>query len=199
MTVLQSRKDAKELGLKTFYSKHPCPEGHGGERYVSSHICVECGPIRSKKWRESCRENGHIPRLRSSLRKEAQDAGEITYFTGKPCKNGHTSPRYVNSNVCSSCAKERHKEWRDSAYESGKIWTDMGLPAPVRPHPENCEACGRNRGEKRLCLDHDHTTQKFRGWLCNACNRGIGYLGDDLKGIMSAMRYLQKNGNGELH
>jgi hypothetical protein len=41
-------------------------------------------------------------------------------------------------------------------------------------------------------LDHDHVTGKFRGWLCGACNRGIGMLGDNLAGVMRAAAYLQR-------
>ena len=36
-------------------------------------------------------------------RKEAMMAGENTYFTGKPCKNGHMSYRYVQSGTCYDC------------------------------------------------------------------------------------------------
>lgn len=36
-------------------------------------------------------------------RKQAMMAGENTYFTGKPCKNGHMSYRYVQSGTCYDC------------------------------------------------------------------------------------------------
>jgi hypothetical protein len=37
-------------------------------------------------------------------RKEAQAAGLKKYFTGKPCKEGHVSERYVNGG-CIGCEK----------------------------------------------------------------------------------------------
>ena len=46
-------------------------------------------------------------------------------------------------------------------------------------------------------IDHDHTKNKgdndfIRGLLCGKCNKGIGLLGDDLKGLLRAVEYLQK-------
>lgn len=70
-----------------------------------------------------------------------------------------------------------------------------GLPEPVRSEPLVCDCCGRPPKGKHLCLDHDHETGRFRGWLCGACNRAIGQLGDSVRGVMRAVRYLQ---NAEL-
>lgn len=36
-------------------------------------------------------------------KKEAKEAGHTHYFTGKPCKYGHISPRYVSSGQCVFC------------------------------------------------------------------------------------------------
>jgi hypothetical protein len=36
-------------------------------------------------------------------RKDALAAGVGQYFTGKPCKYGHTSPRYTQSGTCTQC------------------------------------------------------------------------------------------------
>jgi hypothetical protein len=44
-----SRKDAKEQGLKVYYTGKPCKNGHFSERYASSTTCVDC----SKAWAKS--------------------------------------------------------------------------------------------------------------------------------------------------
>lgn len=38
-------------------------------------------------------------------REEAAAAGKNTFYTGKPCKNGHIAPRYVTNAGCLMCAK----------------------------------------------------------------------------------------------
>ena len=43
------------------------------------------------------------------------------------------------------------------------------------------------------CCDHDHITEKFRAWLCHDCNRGLGFLGDDLARCQRAVEYLKDN------
>lgn len=55
-----------------------------------------------------------------------------------------------------------------------------------------CEICGQipSAGLSNR-LDHDHQTGKVRGWLCNKCNRGLGFFGDDLVTINRAANYLE--------
>ena len=57
---------------------------------------------------------------------------------------------------------------------------------------DNCECCG-NSSNKSLVVDHCHNTLRFRGWICQTCNHGIGNLGDNLEGIEKALTYLRKH------
>jgi hypothetical protein len=41
-------------------------------------------------------------------------------------------------------------------------------------------------------LDHCHVTGRFRGWLCHACNTGLGELGDDVASVRRALAYLER-------
>lgn len=58
-----------------------------------------------------------------------------------------------------------------------------------------CAICGSGRplGRGRWHIDHDHATGRVRGLLCNNCNRGIGYFGDDPDTIRAAADYLLQN------
>ena len=43
-----------------------------------------------------------------------------------------------------------------------------------------CEICGKT---EKLCVDHDHKTKKFRGLLCQACNRALGWYENNKENI----------------
>ena len=69
-----------------------------------------------------------------------------------------------------------------------------GLPEPAYPCPDACECCGRPAWleTQALALDHDHETGAFRGWICMACNLGLGKLGDNVAGLEKALAYLKR-------
>jgi hypothetical protein len=46
-------------------------------------------------------------------RSEAIKTGNITYITGKSCKNGHFSPRYTSTGVCVECQKNRQQQYME--------------------------------------------------------------------------------------
>jgi hypothetical protein len=88
----------------------------------------------------------------------------------------------------------RHSSYQDGLdtrcrkciYEHRTIRKELKKIAPNRP--KFCECCGKI--PKKWCLDHDHCTDEFRGWICEPCNTGIGRLGDDVEGIVKALNYL---------
>lgn len=84
---------------------------------------------------------------------------------------------------------KRSKEWYHA--NQPKIRARLGLPEPTRPRPEFCELCGGTNGKKALAYDHCHTTNKFRGWLCNSCNLAIGHLGDTRATFAAVFEYLK--------
>jgi hypothetical protein len=146
------------------------------------------------------------------LRAEARKKGLTRYFTGEPCKRGHLAERMCSTKACVACLKLSQKIYRRTPngkkYKARAIkrWRKknpkrvreiarkaQGLPVPTRPEPEHCESCGVSPPEGHvLCLDHDHCSGKFRGWLCKKCNRGIGILGDTLARVEQAAVYLRR-------
>jgi hypothetical protein len=60
-----------------------------------------------------------------------------------------------------------------------------------------CHICGTDKsgikGVRGLLVDHDHSTGKVRGLLCNKCNLGIANFNDSVLDIASALAYLYKH------
>ena len=63
-----------------------------------------------------------------------------------------------------------------------------GVRKNAPPKPERCDCCHK---KTKLELDHIHGSTTFRGWLCRACNSGMGKLGDNLEGLLQAVAYLK--------
>jgi hypothetical protein len=83
------------------------------------------------------------------------------------------------------------EKYRTQAREYAKKWADKKRARlSTRSIPEYCECCGQ---KKKLQFDHDHVTDKFRGWICFGCNTSIGKLGDTLEGVQRAIDYLKKS------
>lgn len=60
----------------------------------------------------------------------------------------------------------------------------------LRISQDGCAGCGSRR---KLVVDHDHRTGKFRGLLCMACNSALGLLRDRRSTLRSLERYLKVN------
>ena len=56
--------------------------------------------------------------------------------------------------------------------------------------PGACEVCG---SKERLCIDHNHDTEKPRGLLCHKCNTALGLLGDDSQRMIKLIQYLERS------
>lgn len=48
-------------------------------------------------------------------------------------------------------------------------------------------------GKQRLCIDHNHTTGKVRGLLCDPCNKMLGHIKDSVETLSNALEYLKKD------
>lgn len=58
----------------------------------------------------------------------------------------------------------------------------------------SCAICGTHQDElnKRLAVDHCHTTGKVRGLLCTLCNTGLGKFKDSVDTLSAAIKYLEE-------
>ena len=99
-------------------------------------------------------------------------------------------------NKCISCYNEESKQ-RSSLHRTN--------PKPDENY--KCPICLSNSGSysdkiydstcqylsNSWCLDHNHKTGEFRGWLCKKCNSALGWFEDDINYLKRAIKYLENN------
>jgi hypothetical protein len=77
--------------------------------------------------------------------------------------------------------------------------TSEDFNAMLTAQRDGCAICGfvplpdGKNAAARLHVDHDHETGKVRALLCNGCNRGMGYLGDNPARLRAAADYIEKH------
>ncbi len=86
--------------------------------------------------------------------------------------------------------RNQRKFWRKHGWAEGEHErAEAALPFVVA-----CECCGTSSpGTRRgWQADHDHATGLFRGFLCNRCNVGAGFIEDE-KFVLQINAYLAKH------
>lgn len=91
---------------------------------------------------------------------------------------------------CKKCLKS--KRTNDFMMKSYNISLDY-YEKILELQNNQCAICHKEQTNKRLAVDHCHSTGKVRGLLCEQCNRILGLLKDNIDIVNSAMTYLIKN------
>jgi hypothetical protein len=98
--------------------------------------------------------------------------------------------RKGHSKSCGCLHIERMKSRTGSSHPR---WTGGRRAAEKKIRAEQrdsfCHICG---DKKKLCWDHNHETGKYRGTLCDRCNRALGLFKDDADILMKATTYLKE-------
>lgn len=84
-------------------------------------------------------------------RQDALEQGLARYFTGKPCKYGHTVERYTNNKTCCECANAAANKVKaknpDKYYETNKAWRQNN---PEKSSLYTKKYVRRNLGKRNL-------------------------------------------------
>lgn len=93
-----------------------------------------------------------------------------------------------------SYGKHHYQHCRECEKSIAKVTREAKKECTI-PKPTHCDMCGRiedieNQKNSRIVFDHDHITGKFRGWICDSCNRGLSNLGDNIEGLQKGIIYL---------
>jgi hypothetical protein len=121
---------------------------------------------------------------------------QATCCDKKHYANGLCSNHYMQQWSRDNPERMAARELRRSARRLG-LDADL-VEAHFREHPGLCDICHRpvteasKRLKHRLTIDHDHKTGAFRGLLCEACNRAIGFMSDDPARLRAAADYLER-------
>lgn len=104
--------------------------------------------------------------------------------------NFRKSGKYFAS-VCNKCTVENYRERH--------LMTKYGITLDyydklLEVQNYCCDICKNvNKSERRLCVDHNHTTGKVRGLLCDTCNTALGKFRDNVDLLNEAIKYLKKH------
>jgi len=110
--------------------------------------------------------------------------------------------KYGRQSFCKSCFQAWQREWRKSPKGKASVsrvarkqnygLSDADYQAMKTAQQGVCAICEKPPTDLQpLSVDHDHENGKLRGLLCNRCNRGLGFLKDDVSLLKRAIVYLK--------
>lgn len=118
-------------------------------------------------------------------------------YEGVPCRRGGHTTRYLNGN-CVTCANDGRlrasRLWRTyglTVEDEEALWASTAGKCPI------CQKAMERSGlmsSSRAVVDHCHASGKVRSIICNGCNRGLGYFGDNPEALEAAASYLRAHG-----
>jgi hypothetical protein len=181
-----------------------------------SYTCEKCGKVSEEKFgsgrfcsRACANSRAHSAetkeRIRQGVNKQTICSCQFCNkeFVTLAAKASHERLCECNPNKLPNPASLRSGKQDRSVvlYGANKVALDITyreLEQYRESHPV-CEICGKAVQEvtkwdskfavKNLCIDHDHTTGKFRGLLCQICNRQLGWYENNREKINN---YLDK-------
>lgn len=118
------------------------------------------------------------------------------------CLRGHFRPLNRLGRICLECNRILDKKYllanpdkmADKSLRHVFGPEAVGIRATMAREQNNmCKICGVPEMElnRRLHLDHDHKTGRFRGLLCKKCNSLLGFVNDNPKILEAAISYLE--------
>ena len=97
------------------------------------------------------------------------------------------------NSYCDPCNITHRKAYHDEVLRFSKygITKEIYLEQ-LEKQGYSCYACDST---DKLCIDHCHDTNEFRGILCHKCNVALGLLEDNTKTLTKLINYLNKEKN----
>lgn len=195
MEIIRAR-EAFDKGLKRYFSGEPCKYGHIAERMISNGSCVDC--LKARRLKNSEKIYERVKEWRKN-NPGARTEEARRYRKKHPDKVKANSKRYREQNIdkvreCDKLAKRRMRSLNPEKEKArlkkfAQRLEEKRLREAGREKPENCEIC--NLKEFRIVFDHCHNSGKFRGWICDRCNRTLGIVKDSSELLIKMSDYLE--------
>lgn len=150
-----SRRDAKNLGLKFYYTGKPCKYGHITERFVSSETCQQCSSERSAH-KHAANRDVNIKRSRDrywgGARDHDREMAKAYYASHRDHYLDYAkSYRENNPDKVREANKSSWQKNREKYIEYNKKW--------AADHPEERRATKNKRRAAKLNNGGSHTAE----------------------------------------
>lgn len=192
-----SRKEAKERGLKHYYTGKPCKRGHIENRFVSARKCVECAKLENKTWIKS-RGDYHRARMRKwheDNLAHTRNYSKVYYQENRDIER-RKSARWREENpekvrAQNKCWYERNrqsalsysKQYRKDNPEKCKIARDLWAERNKERLSQLRRAASFRRRVREAMAEGTHTVDDIKRLLieqrrhCAACNADLNKTG----------------------
>lgn len=129
--------------------------------------------------------------------------GDCNCYEYKICDRCHILKRRTVDFDWNQNDKWGRATYRPSCKECRKSIDGVNMPASEKRRAENtrpsgiwsCPICEKPQMVEMMAskprMDHDHTTGRFRDWICDSCNTGLGRFKDNITVLERAIEYLK--------
>ena len=130
-----------------------------------SSECKQCAEIRIKKWRSE--KLPHRLEYNKKIKEQKRSKSDPRFMVMLKLAGSRVSARNRGHMPCTATIDELEP-----------LFTTK------------CCVCSTECGNK-ICIDHCHTTGKFRGFICNRCNTILGCAQDSIDHLVKMILYLK--------
>ena len=202
LEIINKNKEGQLKAKQTLLNNGKIKKEQELQQWISEkHTCEKCGKVMTEKYasgRFCCKECAKGFSNYQSKDIEKEDLINTYSYICSVCNK-----RYKNKNALSQHLYKTHHDYYEThrflVMRTGLIDITKQELEEYRKIHTKCEICGKDVEDIRkennhfndLCIDHNHTTNQFRGLLCMTCNRALGWFEKNEQNILE---YLNNKG-----
>lgn len=166
---------------------------------MNTKICIKC---KKTKNIEEFNQKSKGSATRKSYCKECQSEYNKQYRSKHLDKANAVKRQYYKDNIEKERLRNKnyHKRYPYRFYKKCYGITIEQKKEMILKQNYKCLSCGTDLKllkDKKVHIDHDHTTNKIRGILCSNCNTALGLLNENFDNAIKLSEYIRKFCNGE--